>query len=168
MIPLRLTLHNFMCYRNGMPPLDLTPIRLACLTGENGAGKSALLDAITWAVWGKGRVASDLDLMSLGETEMRVEFEFRLGDQDYRITRRRTRRGAATGWLDLHVHDPDTGVWRSLTGDGVRDTQRAIIDLLRMEYDTFINSAFLVQGRADEFTTKPPARRKEVLGEILG
>jgi exonuclease SbcC len=168
MIPLRLTLHNFMCYREGVPPLELARARLACLSGDNGAGKSALLDAITWSLWGRSRATSDLHLMSLGATEMRVEFEFRLGDRDYRVTRRRTRKGNATGWLDLHVCEPEAGAWRSLTGDGVRDTQRKIIDLLRMEYETFINSAFLLQGRADEFTVKPPAKRKEVLAEILG
>ena len=37
-----------------------------------------------------------------------------------------------------------------------------------MDYDTFINSAFLIQGRADEFTNKTPAERKEVLGKIIG
>ena len=37
-----------------------------------------------------------------------------------------------------------------------------------MDYDTFINSAFLLQGRADEFTNKTPAERKAVLASILG
>lgn len=168
MIPLRLTLHNFMCYREHVPPLELDAVHLACLSGDNGAGKSALLDAITWSLWGKARVNADLDLMSLGATEMQVEFEFRLAEQTYRVARRRTRRGAAAGWLDLFVRDISAESWRSLTGDGVRQTQARIIDLLKMDYETFINSAFLVQGRADEFTTKPPAQRKEVLGEILG
>ncbi len=40
--------------------------------------------------------------------------------------------------------------------------------MLRLSYDTFINSAFLMQGRADEFTVKPPNERKRVLGDILG
>ena len=50
MIPLRLTLKNFMSYRDGSPPLDFAPIHTACLSGENGAGKSALLTAITWSL----------------------------------------------------------------------------------------------------------------------
>ena len=37
-----------------------------------------------------------------------------------------------------------------------------------MDYDTFINSAYLRQGHADEFTRQQPAKRKEVLGNILG
>ena len=51
---------------------------------------------------------------------------------------------------------------------GVRDTQRKIEGVLRLDYDTFVNSAFLRQGRADEFTVKTPAERKRVLAEILG
>jgi exonuclease SbcC len=47
-------------------------------------------------------------------------------------------------------------------------TQQKIIDLLRLDYDTFINSAFLLQGRADEFTVKTATERKKVLADILG
>ena len=47
-------------------------------------------------------------------------------------------------------------------------TQQRINHLLSMDYETFINSAFIVQGRADEFTQKGARQRKEVLAEILG
>jgi exonuclease SbcC len=50
----------------------------------------------------------------------------------------------------------------------MRATQRHIDALLRLDYDTFVNSAFLMQGRADEFTTKTPNQRKQVLATILG
>ena len=175
MIPLELSLRNFLCYRDGVPPLVFDGVRLACLSGDNGAGKSALLDAITWALWGKSRCSQDVDLISLGADEARVEFTFRLDATDYRVSRR-LRRGAATRngttgaprtWLELQARDTD-GEWRTHSGDGVRETQARIVDLLKLEYDTFINSAFLIQGRADEFTTKPPGERKRVLGEILG
>ena len=49
----------------------------------------------------------------------------------------------------------------------MRETQAKIDQLTGMDYDTFINSAFLLQGRADEFTSKPPGERKEVLARIL-
>jgi exonuclease SbcC len=54
-----------------------------------------------------------------------------------------------------------------LTGNTIRQTQAAIIEILHMEYETFINSAFLLQGRADEFTSHAPADRKRILSEIL-
>ena len=59
MIPLRLQVRNFMCYRDNVPPLVFEGIHLACLAGANGHGKSALLDAMTWALWGKARAKRD-------------------------------------------------------------------------------------------------------------
>ena len=50
----------------------------------------------------------------------------------------------------------------------IRQTQRKIDELLHIDYDTFINSAFIAQGRADEFTVKSAGERKAVLSSILG
>src|SRR3989304_4053125 len=55
-----------------------------------------------------------------------------------------------------------------LPEEPLRKTQDKITQLLRLDYDTFINSAFLMQGRADEFTLKTPGERKKVLADILG
>lgn len=49
----------------------------------------------------------------------------------------------------------------------VRETQAEIEKLLRMNYDVFTNASFLLQGKADEFTTKTPDKRKEILAETL-
>lgn len=173
MIPLKLYMRNFMCYRE--QTLDMSGIHLACLTGDNGHGKSAILDAITWALWGYSRVGArrDDELIHLGQSEMEVEYEFRLGETPYRVIRKRDSRkrgrGAdrSTGSLELHGWDRQADKFRPLTEPTLPQTQQAIIDLLRMDYTTFINSAFLLQGRADEFTLKPPAERKRVLGSIL-
>ena len=166
MIPLQLRVRNFMCYRDNVPPLDFDGIHLACLTGANGHGKSALLDAMTWALWGKARAKRDDELIHLGESEMEVEFTFDLGGTVYRVLRKRDASGRGRTLVDLQVrHD---GEFRSIAEAGVRATEAAIIRLLRMDYETFTNSAFLLQGRADAFTTRTPAERKRVLGEILG
>jgi len=165
-IPLQLRLENFMCYRQA--DLDFRDIRLACLSGENGSGKSALLDSITWALWGKARARRDDDLIRLGETEMAVELVFALGEARYRVIRRRSSQGRGQSVLELQGWDPQAGVYRPLTEPTIRKTQARINSLLRMDYETFINSAFLLQGRADEFTIKPPGERKRILGEILG
>ncbi len=166
MIPLKLRMRNFMCYSEDVPPLDLSDIHVACLVGDNGHGKSAILDAMTWALWGKARARSDDELIHQGKREMEVELEFLLADNRYRIIRKRDKRGRGRSSLEFQLRD--NGHFRPLTGDTIRQTQNKIIDLLRMDYETFINSAFLLQGRADEFTTKPPAERKRILGEILG
>lgn len=167
MIPTRLRLSQFLCYREPVE-IDFQGIKLACLSGENGAGKSALLDAITWALWGKARSNSDQDLLSLGAREMCVEFAFILNGQEYRVIRRRaiaTPGSSGRAMLELHVRDGER--WRVLSGNNLRHTQSIIDKILGIDYDTFINSAFVLQNRADEFTTKTPAERKRVLGEIL-
>jgi len=165
-IPVRLRVRNFMCYRDNVPPLDFSGIHLACLTGANGHGKSALLDAMTWALWGKARARRDDELIHLGRSEMEVEFTFDLGGTVYRIIRKRDSSGRGRTVLDLQVAHGST--FRSTAEPTVRDTQAAIDRLLRMDYETFTNSAFLLQGRADAFTVRTPAERKQVLGEILG
>src|SRR5258708_17889286 len=86
MIPLRLELTNFLAYRQPAP-LDFTGIHVAVLCGENGAGKSSLLDAMTWAIWGRSRAKTDTELVHQGQTEMRVEFTFALGEQVYKMVR---------------------------------------------------------------------------------
>jgi exonuclease SbcC len=164
MIPQHLSLTNFMCYRHA--ELNFAGIHVACLAGENGAGKSALLDAATWALWGKARAKRDDELIRLGEGEMSVELTFDLGKQVYRVMRQRKAGKRGSSLLDFQVNDE--GRWRSIAENTIRDTQAKIERILRLDYDTFVNSAFLRQGRADEFTVKTPAERKRVLSEILG
>ncbi len=146
--------------------MDFSGIHLACLAGDNGHGKSALLDAMTWALWGRARAKRDDELIHLGQREMEVDFEFALGENHYRVIRKRDSRGRGQSSLELQARDGD--LFRPLTEPTMRQTQARINRILRMDYDTFINSAFLLQGRADEFTTKPPGERKRILGEILG
>ena len=50
MIPQRLNIRNFLCYREDVPDLDFAGIHVACLCGDNGHGKSALLESITWSL----------------------------------------------------------------------------------------------------------------------
>ena len=76
MIPLRLSIKNFMCYRDDVPDLDLEGIHVACLSGENGHGKSALFDAMTWALWGNARASTHEELIHQGQSDMAVELEF--------------------------------------------------------------------------------------------
>src|SRR5579884_2425808 len=124
-VPLRLTLRNFLCYAENCPPIDLSDVSLACLCGDNGHGKSALLDAITWAVWGAARARTDDELVHTGRTDMEVQFEFRVGGVRYRVLRKR-RRGAGTspGRAIVEFHVWSEGDWKPLTGATIRDTQQ--------------------------------------------
>ena len=107
MIPLKLELTNFLSYRE-TATLDFNGLHLACISGLNGAGKSSILDGMTWALFGKCRSRSDDDVINRaairvdGETIMaEVYFTFALEDQLYRVIRRKRlgRLLDRRGWL---------------------------------------------------------------------
>jgi len=170
MIPIKLAVRNFMCYRDNVPPLSFDGIHTACICGDNGNGKSALVDAMTWALWGRTRAKRDDDLIHQGQTEMEVEFDFAVGQQSYRIIRKHSKpkRRGRSGQTILEFQIASGDGFRSITGDNMTQTQQKIIDVLHMDYPTFTNSALLLQGHADEFTIKRPVERKQVLADILG
>lgn len=161
MIPVQLVLKNFLSYRDAT--LDFRGLHTACICGSNGAGKSSLLEAITWALWGESRAAAEDDVINSGEKEVRVDFTFQNNQQKYRIIRSRIR--GASGVLEFQIETPSG--FRAITGKGVRATQDLILEHIKLDYDTFINSAYLRQGRADEFMLKRPSERKEILAELL-
>lgn len=167
MIPLELRLKNFMSYGEEEVALDLSPLHTLCLSGENGHGKSALLDAITWALWGETRLGrqNHEQLIRIGADEMAVSITFVEGPGTYRVRRQRSKRSGGQFW-ELQQSD-GAGGWRPLTGTTSSDTGKQITQLIHMTYDTFLNSAYLRQGRADEFVRQTPNKRKEILAEIL-
>ncbi|MUG90984.1 exonuclease subunit SbcC [Scytonema sp. UIC 10036] len=161
MIPRQLTLKNFLSYRDAI--LDFRGLHTACICGSNGAGKSSLLEAITWAMWGESRAVSEDDVIHTGSKDVRVDFIFETNQQNYRVIRTR-QRGGNSG-LEFQIETPNG--FRPLTGKGLRATQDIILEHIKLDYDTFINSAYLRQGRADEFMLKRPNERKEILAELL-
>jgi DNA repair protein SbcC/Rad50 len=163
MIPTKLKLHNFTTYGSNTPELDLHPLKLVVLTGNNGAGKSSVLDAITWSIWGWSRAGDNADrLVRIGEKEMSVEFSFILHDTEFRILRMRKLGGSGSTALHFFAGK------NNLTEGTIKATQQKIIDTLHLTYETFINSSYLRQGHADEFTMKGPSDRKKILADILG
>ena len=172
MIPLQLKLRNFLSYGEDAPTLDFTSFKLACLTGRNGHGKSALLDAITWAVWGEARKANysrkpHNDLLRQNAEEMSVEFTFMLNDREYQVFREFNCKKRSPK-LEFRARENRDDNFIVLTSGKITETQQRIIDTLGLDYKTFINSSFLQQGKADEFTRQQPKDRKEILCNILG
>ena len=99
---------------------------------------------------------------------MQVQLDFEQDGARYRVIRRRARAGRGSrGALDLLAWGAQTSP-RRINQGGIRRTQEQINDLLSLDYETFVHSAFLQQGRADAFTLKTAAERKRVLSDILG
>jgi DNA repair exonuclease SbcCD ATPase subunit len=95
MIPLRVYLENFMSYRKGQELLfDRAPLWV--LAGENGAEKSTIFDAITFALYASCRGANQEELINHQEDSFTVEFDFLINDIQYRIRRTVSRKVQAT------------------------------------------------------------------------
>ena len=58
--------------------------------------------------------------------------------------------------------------WQLLDDGGLVERQAQIIRTLRLDYETFVNSAFLLQGPLISFTVKTASERKQILADILG
>ncbi|MBI3591708.1 MAG: SMC family ATPase [Candidatus Melainabacteria bacterium] len=157
-----------MSYSNA--EIDFSGIHVACLSGANGAGKSSLLDAVTWALWEEGRARTD-ELIKLGKDEMFCELEFFIEGELYRVYRSRSKafkNSQGKSNLEFQIFNPKEQNWTSLSMSSVRQTQDLIIKTIKMDYGTFVNSVYLRQGKADEFTLKRPNERKQILADILG
>jgi exonuclease SbcC len=100
---------------------------------------------------------------------MQVEFVFDLEGDRYRIIRTFSlvKKNSRSG-LEFQVFSQEDNEYISLTCLSIRKTQERITKILRIDYQTFINSAFILQGRIDEFSRKSARERKEILSEILG
>jgi exonuclease SbcC len=169
MIPLHLKLSGFLSY-NDPVELDFTGFELACISGENGAGKSSLLDAITWVLFGQAR-KRDEAIINSASTAAEVVLTFTYEGATYRI-QRTLPRGKST-LLEFQILDEgdksgNTNQWRPLTDRTMRDTQARIEQTLHLDFDTFVNASFFLQGKADQFTQQKASDRKRILASILG
>jgi len=164
MIPVNLIIQGFLSY---IEPVEINfeQLHLASITGPNGAGKSSILDALTWSLFGYARARNDQVINQQSETAL-VVMDFEYEQQRFRV--RRTKQIDKTQILEFYIRDQDTDHWRTLTEHSVSDTQKRIQSTLRMDYETFINASFFLQGKADQFTQLTSGDRKAILSNILG
>ena len=168
MIPIELSIAGFLSYQKE-ETIDFTAFDLACISGQNGAGKSSILDAITWALFGRAR-KHDESIINLQSKTARVSFTFHYEGSLYRVTRTNPRGETKTVEFEIKA-EPDgalSGTWKPLTERTLRETDQKIEEVLRLDYETFINAAFFLQGEADQFTQQNPSARKQILSRILG
>ncbi len=163
MNPVRLKLSGFLSYRDPVE-IPFEGINLACISGQNGAGKSSILDSITWALFGKAR-GKDEEIINSRADAAEVILDFTYENSLYRVQRSKPRNKTAV--LEFMIQD-DAGRWRTLTESSLRATEDRIQQVLRLDYDTFINASFFLQGKADQFAQQRPGERKHILSNVLG
>jgi len=157
----RITLENFLSHRD--TDFDVSGRNPVIVTGGNGAGKSSLVkDSVTWALFGKARASGD-ELIAEGTSEAAVTIRFRLDGHDYAVTRRRVR-GKKT---ELEFAMVEAGMEQRLCGATIAETQAEIEKRLGMDYETFVCTACVEQGKADSFTVMTPKEAKQLIMRIL-
>jgi exonuclease SbcC len=168
MIPVSLTLSGFLSYKKPVD-IDFTSFELACIAGPNGAGKSSLLDAMTWALFGRAR-KHDESIINIQSDTAEVSFTFQYEGNTYRVTRVNPRGDTKMVEFHLQTGEREEGspIWKALTERTLRATDERIEEVLRLDYETFTNAAFFLQGEADQFTQQSPSSRKRILSKILG
>jgi exonuclease SbcC len=141
---------------------------LFAITGPTGSGKSSLIDAITFALYGKvPRVGNRVkELISLGADRLKVTFYFSVGDTQYRIYRETARRGAGKA-PQVERLNGENGEWQLEEPDRVKDLDSFVEGLLLLDYEAFIRSVLLPQGAFQEFLAGDRNKRREVLNRLL-
>ncbi|MEI7990561.1 MAG: SMC family ATPase, partial [Chloroflexota bacterium] len=163
MIPQKLTITGFLSYRDKVE-IDFNTFDLACISGANGAGKSSILDALTWVLFGKGRSDKDSDALVNSHADITtasVSLVFEYEGNLYNVQRARPR--GKTSTLEFQIKNAN-GEWKALTERSIKETQKRIEQILHMDYDIFTNASFFLQGKADQFTQQTATKRKSILG----
>lgn len=169
MNPLRIRARNYRTFET----LDIAiPEGVAAIIGENGAGKSSVVNAIDLALFGpEGRSWSPYLTQGREDARLELELIFEHGDRAYRVRRGYIATGKGKTTLDLEVAlpgDAHSFDWRPLTRETIDATQTLLEEILGLSRETFRASAFLAQGDGAAFTEAKPAARKEILGNVLG
>jgi DNA repair exonuclease SbcCD ATPase subunit len=144
--------------------------RLIAICGENGAGKSSIFDAITFALYGKhrlGKMHAD-QLISEDMDRLSVEFEFEVDGQRYLVRRSR---GKKQGERDQSMWTWDDGSndWAQVPGTEKEDAlERTIAHVVRLSADAFTSSFMLQQGGATEFIDADPKPRFDIISSLIG
>ncbi|MBD2041074.1 AAA family ATPase [Microcoleus sp. FACHB-672] len=167
MRPLELLLEGFTSFRREQR-LDFSELDLFAITGATGAGKSSLLDAMTFALYGTtartGKQVSDL--VSQGATNLKVQLRFAVGGSQYRVTRR-WRYRASSPENKVLLEGWQNSEWETL-GTSTVAVQKTLEQILGMDFDTFTRVIVLPQGKFDEFLKGDTAKRREILRSLAG
>jgi len=160
-----ITLRNFKSYGPSPQTVDLSNVDAVGIGGRNGAGKSTIIEALTFALFGK---ATTTEIRELGDdalindraSEGYVSVTFEKDGNVYTAERSVRRRGVGKARLTSPVLPHPIA--------DVRAVNAKVESLLGMSYETFVSSTIVRQDEMDRLTAKQPAERKEILANIFG
>ncbi len=161
MRPLKLYLKGFTVYKKPQE-LDFSPLRFFVIQGRTGAGKTSLIDAITFALYGKvpryGSQDAKKLVLTRGERELRVSLDFSVRGKNYRIER-------------YYRTFPEESVVRVYEGGKrlnvkAREVEKWVEKISGIDYRTFTKVILLPQGEFDRFL-KDTRERKNILINLI-
>ncbi len=166
MIPVRVYVKGFLSYREEAE-LRFDGAPLWVLAGRNGAGKSAIFDAITFALYGahRGGKSNVEDLINHDANEMIVEFDFALENAFYRVKRTITKHKKRPSFQIFQLKDAKP---QPLTGTDKKDGfEKWIKENIGLDDRTFTASVLLRQGESEALLKVLPKDRHEILAQIV-
>ena len=171
MVPINLKLENFFSHKDseicftGMTSCLLIGNKEGEYSKSNGSGKSAIFEAIPWALFNNSRASSRNDNIKWGQDSCRVELIFEHLDEEYKVERKRVRKSSTSSVCFFRKNS--LGEWDDLSGETATVTNRNISDVLGMSYKTFLNTVYFKQNDISEFSEADPSRKKEILKNIV-
>ncbi|WP_435195610.1 DNA double-strand break repair ATPase Rad50 [Natronomonas sp. EA1] len=155
----RVRLSNFKCYADADLTLDHG---VTVIHGLNGSGKSSLLEACFFALYGARALDATLeDVITNGAEEASIELWFSHGGGDYRIERELKRRGDSAQTTTCVLETPNSTV------EGARDVRAAVAEMLRMDASAFVNCAYVRQGEVNKLINASPGERQDMIDDLL-
>ena len=167
MRPISLDIEGFTSFRE-RATIDFTSLDLFAITGPTGAGKTSIIDAIIYALYGcTPRIGkkSAKDLISQGGLRMSVLFEFSSGKAQYRVARE-TKTTTKTVNTTVRLEERHNTEWISLA-DKISDADSQIAGIVGLDFNGFTKSVVLPQGEFDRFLKGEASQRREILNELL-
>lgn len=132
--------------------------------GKNGAGKSSIVDAIRFALFGEKRGDRIAELIRSNTGECSVTIGFRLNDMYYEVFR-------SLG-LGKSGNITKRDSWMKLDGNMIAETSEGVTkeiqNGLRIPKDIFLNSVFVRQGEMDALISETQANREKLFSKIIG
>ena len=151
---------NFLSTGNVFTEINLSSTKTNLIVGANGAGKSTILDALTFSLFGKPfrKISKGMLVNSINEKDTVVEIEFSKGPNKFRIVR-----GIKPNKLEIYQNGEMLD-----QSSNVNDYQKQLEQtILKMNYKSFTQIVVLGSSTFVPFMRLPTTQRREIIEDIL-